>query len=71
MLASHISSEPAAPRILEELNLRPLICAGMHLGEGTGAVCAMPLLDMGLAVYAEMVSFDDIQIEAYVPLGGE
>ncbi len=71
LLASHISSEPAAPAILKEMDLRPLICAGMHLGEGTGAVCAMPLLDMGLAVYSEMVSFDDIQIDAYVPLGGE
>ena len=69
MLASHISSEPAAPAILKEIDLQPLICAGMHLGEGTGAVCAMPLLDMGLTVYSEMVSFDDIKIDAYVPLG--
>ncbi len=69
MFASHVSSEPAAPAILKEIDLQPLICAGMHLGEGTGAVCAMPLLDMGLAVYSEMVSFDDIKIDAYVPLG--
>lgn len=71
MIASHISREPAAPIILEQLGLKPLICANMHLGEGTGAVAAMPLLDMALAVYEEMVLFSDTDMEAYVPLGGE
>ena len=71
MFASHVSSEPAAKMILAELGLNPLICAGLHLGEGTGAVCAMPMLDMALAVYNSMSTFDDIEMEAYVPLGGE
>lgn len=71
MIASHVSAEPAAHMVLEELGAKPLIQAGMRLGEGTGAVCAMPLLDMALSVYREMVSFDDIQIEAYTPQGGD
>ena len=71
MLASHLSGEPATHLVLEALGLDPLICAGMHLGEGTGAVAALPLLDMALAVYGGMVSFDDISIEAYAPQGGE
>ena len=71
IFASHVSAEPAAHLVLEAMGKKPLICAEMRLGEGTGAVCALPLLDMGLAVYSEMVSFSDINIEAYTPQGGE
>ena len=67
MLASHMSREPASSQVLNALELQPLICADMCVGEGTGAVAAMPLLDMGLEVYRSMSTFDDIQIEAYTP----
>ena len=40
----------------------------MCLGEGTGAVAAFPLLDMADAVYREMSTFSDIEIEEYKPL---
>ena len=69
MLASHVSAEPAGQAVLEALGKRPLITAGMHLGEGTGAVAAMPLLDMACAVYHGCYTFDDGGIEAYQPLG--
>lgn len=65
MLASHVSGEPAGRLVLDALGLEPPICAGMRLGEGTGAVALLPLLDMALAVYREMVSFADTAIEAY------
>ena len=65
MLAAHVSAEPAAARLLRELGLKPMISAGMRLGEGTGAVAALPLLDMALAVYDGMVTFDNIGMEAY------
>lgn len=65
MIAAHVSAEPAAKRVLEELELRPMITAGMRLGEGTGAVAALPLLDMALAVYDGMVTFDNIGMTAY------
>jgi len=68
MLASHVSAEPAGQLLLDTLGLRPLITAGMRLGEGTGAVAAMPLLDMAIAVFTTMATFSDIQIEAYRPL---
>lgn len=68
LLASHISKEPATHILMEELKLKPLICAQMCLGEGTGAVASLPLLDMALAVYAEMATFSDISVEAYKPL---
>ena len=69
MLASHVSAEPAGRLALEALGKQPLITAGMHLGEGTGAVAAMPLLDMACAVYHGCYTFDDGGIEAYQPLG--
>lgn len=65
MLASHASGEPAGWLVLDTLGLRPPITAEMRLGEGTGAVALLPLLDMALAVYREMVSFADTAIEAY------
>lgn len=65
MLASHASGEPAGRMVLDTLGLKPPIAAGMRLGEGTGAVALLPLLDMALAVYREMVSFEDAAIEAY------
>ncbi|MDO5548689.1 MAG: nicotinate-nucleotide--dimethylbenzimidazole phosphoribosyltransferase [Eubacteriales bacterium] len=69
ILASHISAEPAGHWILDALGKRPLITAEMRLGEGTGAVAAIPLLDMARAVYAESYTFDDAGIEAYTPQG--
>ena len=71
MVASHVSQEPASRLLLEVLGKRPLITAGMHLGEGTGAVAAIPLLDMALAVYQGSSTFDETGIEAYQPLGGQ
>lgn len=68
MLASHVSREPAGAILLETLGLKPVIAAGMALGEGTGAVAVMPLIDMALAVYRG-ATFGDIQVEAYVPQG--
>ncbi len=65
LIATHVSKEPAGMQMLEALSLEPMIHAHMCLGEGTGAVAAMPLLDMALAVYGEMRTFDDIKVKAY------
>lgn len=67
MLASHVSAEPAGRLVLDALGKRPLITAGMRLGEGTGAVAAMPLLDMALAVYRDAYTFAEGGIEPYTP----
>lgn len=67
MLASHCSGEPAARRILDAIGLRAPIVADMALGEGTGAVALFPLLDMAYAVYREMLTFGDTDIEEYKP----
>ncbi len=70
VFASHVSAEPAGQAVLDALGKRPLITAGMHLGEGTGAVAAIPLWDMALAVYAESYSFAECGVAPYAPLGG-
>ncbi len=71
VFASHCSTEPAAKLVLDALNKKALITAGLHLGEGTGAVAAIPLWDMALAVYDGCYSFEEGGIEAYTPQGGE
>lgn len=68
MLASHVSSEPAGTLILDAIGIDPLITAQMHLGEGTGALLAMPMLDMALAVYDGCYTFEKGGVEAYKPL---
>ena len=64
MLPSHVSAEPAARRLFDELGIEPIIHAGLRLGEGTGAVLLFPLLDAALALY-NGTTFDDTGIEAY------
>ena len=67
MLASHVSSEPAGRALLEALGLEAPIHAGMHLGEGSGAVCLLSLLDQALAVYHSGQTFEKLGAEAYTP----
>lgn len=67
MLASHRSAEPAGALLLRALGKRAPIDALLRLGEGTGAVAAMPLLDMALAVYRECYSFAEGGLAPYTP----
>ncbi len=68
MIASHRSGEPAGGMVLDALGLSPFLDCNMSLGEGSGAVAAMPLLDMGLAVYRDMNTFEEIHVEQYKEL---
>lgn len=68
MLASHSSKESAEDLILDRLGLSAVIRADMCLGEGTGGVMLLPLLDAALAVYNEMATFEDIDVEEYKEL---
>lgn len=68
MLASHVSGEKIGKMLLEKLGLNPIITAEMRLGEGTGGIMLLPLLDGALAVYNSAHRFDEIGIERYVEL---
>ena len=65
MMPSHKSGEPAGGMVLNALGLSPFIDCNMSLGEGSGAVAVIPLLEMGLSVYREMSTFDEIHVEQY------
>lgn len=68
MIASHVSKEPAARLILEALEKEAVIHGDMCLGEGSGAVALFPYIDMGIAVYESMSTFEDIHVEQYEEL---
>lgn len=58
VIAGHRSIEPGASAVLGELGLRPMIDLELRLGEGTGAVLALPLVEAAARVLAEMATFD-------------
>lgn len=57
LIASHRSDELGHQLMLEALGLRPLLDLGMRLGEGTGAVLAMHLVEAAVRLHAEMATF--------------
>ncbi len=59
LLAAHCSAEPGHSAILETLELRALLDLDLRLGEGTGAVLAMHLVDDALAILDEMATFEE------------
>lgn len=65
MLPSHVSKEPAGYLVLDALGLSPMLTCDMCLGEGSGAVAAIPVIEMGLSVYRQMGTFEEIQVERY------
>lgn len=59
LVASHLSAEAGHRLALSHLGLRPLLDLGMRLGEGTGAVLAMGLVEAAAACLSEMATFDE------------
>lgn len=58
-ILAHRSAEPGHARLLTHLGATPLFDLGLRLGEGTGAIVALPLLSAAAAVHCEMASFAD------------
>jgi nicotinate-nucleotide--dimethylbenzimidazole phosphoribosyltransferase len=56
--AGHRSVEPGHAVALAQLGLRPLVDLDLRLGEGTGAVLALPLVEAAGATLREMATFD-------------
>jgi nicotinate-nucleotide--dimethylbenzimidazole phosphoribosyltransferase len=61
-VAGHRSVEPAHSVALEHLGLTPLLELGLRLGEGSGALAALPLVTGATRVLAEMATFDDVGV---------
>ncbi|BEL09510.1 hypothetical protein Q0Z83_077010 [Actinoplanes sichuanensis] len=58
MVAGHRSAEPGASVALAHLGLEPLLDLGMRLGEGSGAVLALPVVQAAVRVLHEVATFD-------------
>ncbi len=59
LIASHLSEEIGHQVILEALGIRPLLNLGLRLGEGTGAVLAMHLVEAAARIPDEMATFGE------------
>jgi len=57
LIAAHRSVEPGHQIMLDSLGLKPLMNFQMRLGEGTGAVLGLSLLEAGVKIYREMATF--------------
>jgi nicotinate-nucleotide--dimethylbenzimidazole phosphoribosyltransferase len=58
--AGHRSTEPAQSLALEKLGLEPILDLGMRLGEGSGAVAAVPLVRSASLLLGEMALLSDL-----------
>lgn len=57
--AGHVSAEPGHRLVLEALDLRPLLSLDFRLGEGSGAMAAVPLAKMACVLVTEVPTFDE------------
>lgn len=64
-LFGHQGDEAGHRLLLEHLGAKPILHLGMRLGEGTGAICAYPIVDSALRMLNEMSSFSGASVTKY------
>lgn len=69
LIASHSSKEPGMALVLEEMGLTASLYCNMCLGEGTGGIAFLPVLELALEVYQKMGTFEENKIESYKESG--
>ncbi len=69
-VAGHRSTEPAAGAALAALGLEPIVDLGLRLGEGTGALLALPVLQAAAATCQDMATFDSAGVSDRDDIGG-
>ena len=65
MIFTHCGDESGHKMMLDILGAKPLLHFGLRLGEGTGALCAYPLVDSAVRMMNEMNTFDKAKITKY------
>jgi nicotinate-nucleotide--dimethylbenzimidazole phosphoribosyltransferase len=65
MIFTHCGDESGHKRMLDIVGAKPLLSLGLRLGEGTGALCAFPLVDSAVRMMNEMNNFDNAKITRY------
>ncbi|CAL9422971.1 nicotinate-nucleotide--dimethylbenzimidazole phosphoribosyltransferase [Streptomyces sp. enrichment culture] len=63
-LAGHVSGEPAQEKALDRMALEPLVAQGLTVGEGAGALLALPLVQAAAALAAELPERADLAEQA-------
>ena len=61
----HQGDEAGHKLVLDYLHAKPLLNFGMRLGEGTGALCAYPLIDSSVRMINEMNTFNKAKVTKY------
>ncbi len=61
----HQGDEAGHKLVLNYLEAKPILSLGLRLGEGTGALCAYPIVDSAVRMINEMNSFKEIQVTKY------
>ncbi|MGB9730416.1 MULTISPECIES: nicotinate-nucleotide--dimethylbenzimidazole phosphoribosyltransferase [Calditerrivibrio] len=62
MIAGHCSEEPGHIRMLNYLNIKPILNLNMRLGEGTGAVLALPIVKQAANMISNVATFEEAGI---------
>lgn len=65
MIFGHCGDECGHKKMLDCLGAQPLLHLGLRLGEGTGALCAFPIVDSAVRMMNEMNNFQNAQITKY------
>ncbi|MFA5576343.1 MAG: nicotinate-nucleotide--dimethylbenzimidazole phosphoribosyltransferase [Tissierellaceae bacterium] len=62
IIASHLSAEPGAIQVMEELGLSPMLNLDMRLGEGSGCPLAFQIIEAGLYSLENMATFEEVAL---------
>ena len=65
MIFTHCGDESGHKMMLDAIEAKPLLHLGLRLGEGTGALCAFPIVDSAVRMINEMNNFDNARITKY------
>ena len=61
----HCGDESGHRQLLSLMQAQPILQLGMRLGEGTGALCAYPIIESSIRMINEMNNFKDANIDKY------
>lgn len=64
IIPSHLSAEPGARYVLDELKLKPILNLGMRLGEGSGCPLAFQIIEAGMYTLENMGTFEEVSLSS-------
>lgn len=65
MIFTHCGDESGHQMMLDIIDAKPILNLGLRLGEGTGALCAFPIIDSAIRMVNEMNNFENAKITKY------